>query len=76
MGHLVGVRVEILSERFLEAELLVATDQKVDESVKERVDTTEECESIFNSVSLESRIDDFIVVFNGNFHEPGSVKVF
>ena len=76
MGHLVGVRVEILSERFLEAELLVATDQKVDESVKERVDTTEECESIFNSVSLESRIDDSIVVFNGNFHEPGSVKVF
>ncbi len=43
VGHLVGVCVEILSERFLEAELLVAADQKVDESVKERVDATKEC---------------------------------
>ena len=75
MGHCIRMRVKALGQRLLEAELLVATDQEVDEGIQEGVDSSKECKGIFNGVSLEGSVCDTIVVSGCNFHEPWNIGV-
>lgn len=69
------MRVEALGQRLFKAELLVATDQEVDEGVQESVNSSQECKGIFNGVSLEGGVSDTIVVSGCNLHEPRNIVV-
>ena len=59
----------------MEAELLVVTDARLNEHEKERVDTTQEGQTVLKRACLEGRVCDSVVHVDAYFGEPGRVSI-